>query len=438
MKAIINKAIVDDICSRNGLCTPEQVGRASIRQFVATVSDIEQASGQRYIRMEMGVPGLRPSQIGIDAECEAMKTGIAAKYPDITGIRPLKEEASRFIKAFINLDIPPLYCIPTVGSMQGAFVSFAACLQADKKRDTVLFIDPGFPVQKQQIRVLGYKHLSFDVYAHRGEALGAKLEEMLAGDNIAAVIFSNPNNPTWMCLDEDELRAIAEVTRRHNTIVIEDLAYLNMDFRSDLGKPFQPPYQASIARYTDLYIMLLSSSKIFSYAGQRGALVVISPKLYDMDFEAFKERYGSSRFGQVFIHSILYTMSAGVTHSVQYAMAAMFRAASDGRLDFVKELKEYERRAHKVKELLRQNGFHIVYDKDKDVEVGDGFFFTFGYKDMTGQQLISHLLYYGISAIPLDSTGSRREGVRACVSNISDDQFAELESRLKAFDKDFK
>ncbi len=291
MKAIINKAIVDDICSRNGLCTPEQVGRASIRQFVATVSDIEQASGQRYIRMEMGVPGLRPSQIGIDAECEAMKTGIAAKYPDITGIRPLKEEASRFIKAFINLDIPPLYCIPTVGSMQGAFVSFAACLQADKKRDTVLFIDPGFPVQKQQIRVLGYKHLSFDVYAHRGEALGAKLEEMLAGDNIAAVIFSNPNNPTWMCLDEDELRAIAEVTRRHNTIVIEDLAYLNMDFRSDLGKPFQPPYQASIARYTDLYIMLLSSSKIFSYAGQRGALVVISPKLYDMDFEAFKERY---------------------------------------------------------------------------------------------------------------------------------------------------
>ena len=48
--------------------------------------------------------------------------------------------------------------------------------------------------------------------------------------------------------------------------------------------------------------------------------------------------------------------------------------------------------------------------------------------------LLEELLYYGISAISLEITGSdRREGLRACVSQISRDQFGDLEYRLKEF-----
>lgn len=438
MNAPLDKKLVDDLCIANGLRNARELGAATIRQFVSVVSAIEQATGERYIRMEMGVPGLTPSQIGTEAERKALLTGIASQYPNITGIDPLKKEAARFIKAFVDLDISPDCIVPTVGSMQGAFVSLLAVTQMRPERDTVLFIDPGFPVQKQQVKVIGGKLDHFDVADFREEKLGPKLESYLAKGNIAAVVFSNPNNPSWMCLTESELRTIGELATRYDTVVIEDLAYLNMDFREDRSQPFRPPYQPSVARYTKNYLLLLSSSKIFSYAGQRGALVVLSDELAARNFDGFAARYGSDgNFGRTFVHSILYAMSAGVTHSVQYAMAAMFKAASDGEFNYVEQVREYGRRAQRVKEIMLRNGFHIVYDKDCEQQVGDGFFFTFGYKDMTGEQLINKLIYYGISAITLDSTGSARQGLRGCTSNISDDQYEELDKRLKLFSRDY-
>ena len=58
--------------------------------------------------------------------------------------------------------------------------------------------------------------------------------------------------------------------------------------------------------------------------------------------------------------------------------------------------------------MFTDNGFHIVYDRDGDCPISDGFFFTAGYKDMTSAQLQSELMRYGISSISLPSTGSSR------------------------------
>ncbi len=437
MNSPLNKELVDAICIANGLHNAKELGSATIRQFVGVVSDIERATGERYVRMEMGVPGLDPASIGVEAERRAIQTGVAAKYPNITGIDELKYEAARFIKAFINIDTPEKCIIPTVGSMQGAYVSLLACKQMRDERDTVLFIDPGFPVQKQQCRVMEAKIEAFDVADYRNEKLGPELERHLKSGKIAAILFSNPNNPSWMCLNESELKVIGEMATKYDTVVIEDLAYLNMDFREDRSVPFKPPYQPTVANYTGNYIQLISASKIFSYAGQRGALVAIGEDLFEREFDGFKRRYGQGHFGRSFIHTILYCMSAGVTHTVQYAMAAMFKAAADGTFNYIEPLKEYGRRAERIKEIMIRNGFHMVYDKDCDQDVGDGFFFTFGYKDMSSEMLINKLIYYGVSAIPLSGTGSAREGLRGCTSNISEVQYDELDKRLKLFSRDY-
>ena len=105
--------------------------------------------------MEMGVPGLKAAQVGVDAEVKALQNGIASIYPNINGTPEVKAEASRFIKAFINIDIAPECCVPVTGSMQGTFASFLTSGQCTEGKDTILFIAPGFPVQKQQIVVMG-------------------------------------------------------------------------------------------------------------------------------------------------------------------------------------------------------------------------------------------------------------------------------------------
>ncbi len=166
------------------------------------------------------------------------------------------------------------------------------------------------------------------MYDYRAEKLGPKLESYLAKGNIAAIVYSNPNNPTWMCLSDEELRTIGELATKYDTIVIEDLAYMAMDFRRDLGKPFQPPYQPSVSKYTDNYIILMSASKIFSYAGQRIAVMAISDALYKRPYEALGERYGLAKFGPAMLQRILYCLSSGTAHTTQYALAAMLKATT--------------------------------------------------------------------------------------------------------------
>ncbi|KAA6316906.1 Glutamate-pyruvate aminotransferase AlaC, partial [termite gut metagenome] len=86
--------------------------KATIREVKAITTIVETISGVEFIKMEMGVPGIPPSNVGVDAEIEALRNGIAGIYPDINGLPELKEEAARFVKAFINIDIRPEGCVP--------------------------------------------------------------------------------------------------------------------------------------------------------------------------------------------------------------------------------------------------------------------------------------------------------------------------------------
>lgn len=416
----------------------KDLGKASIREIVGLVNLIEEESQTKFIRMEMGVPGLPPAKYGVEAEISALQSGVASIYPMIDGIKPLKYEASRFIKLFMDIDVDPASCIPTCGSMQGTYAAFLVAGNIDKQKDTMLFIDPGFPVQKQQMTVMGHKFESFDVFEFRGAKLKEKLESYLSKGNINSIVYSNPNNPSWICLTDEELQIIGDLANQYDVIVMEDLAYFGMDFRKDLYTPGQAPYQPSVAKYTENYVLFISSSKIFSYAGQRGAVMAISNKLWGRQYDQLGVRFGSKGFGFTIVMQVLYALSSGVSHSVQYALAAMFKAANDGVFNFVEDVKEYGKKAKIMKDLFVENGFHVVYEKDGDEPIADGFYFTIGYPGMTGGELLGNLLHFGISAITLSNTGSEKEGLRACVSHVKRDQFGDLESRLKLFNEAFK
>lgn len=433
-KTPIARELVDGLISSNRIPQP---GKASIRVIKKLVDDIEKASGEKFIRMEMGIPGMAPTAIGTEAEIEALRRGVAGIYPDIQGIPGLKKEISRFARLFMDIDVDPQSCIPTVGSMQGGFAAFMTLSKTFKNRRTTLFIDPGFPVHKQQHRIQGIPFETFDVYNYRGEKLRDKLESFLSKGNISSIIYSNPNNPSWICFTEQELQIIGELATKYQVVVLEDLAYFGMDFRKDYSRPGEPPYQPTVAKYTDNYILFISSSKAFSYAGQRIGMMLISNELFCMQSEELQPWFGTPTFGAAMIFGSVYALSSGTAHSAQYALEAILKAANDGTFNFVEEVKEYGRKAVIMKKLFTENGFSIVYDKDIDQPIADGFYFTYSYPGFTGEELLAEMLYYGISAIALGITGSERtEGIRACVSLVKPEQFPVLEERLKAFNKD--
>ena len=410
---------------------------ATIGDILLVASRLEELTGIPFIRMDQGSPGLPANRIGIEAEKAALDKGLGAQYPAAAGVPELKEAASRFVKAFIDIDISPRACLPTTGSVAASFGAFIACTQRIPGKDKVLFIDPGFPIQKSQLRILGIRWKLFDIHDFRGQALRDKMEEYLKDGDIAAIVYSNPNNPAWICLEEEELKIIGELATKYDAIVMEDQAYFCMDFRHPFGRPYQAPFVPTVARYTDNYILMLSASKIFSYAGQRIALACVSDKLFDKQYPALAERYEDSGvFGPTFIASIMYMITSGCTATTQYGMAEMLNRSVDGTINFVEDTREYERRAARMKKIFTDNGFTIVYDHDVTQPVGDGFFFTLGYPGMTGGELLCELMYYGVSSISLSTTGSEQQGVRACTSRMREELYPILEERMKAFHED--
>ncbi len=432
----INSSIVSQKIAESGI---KEVGKATIREIKRLVDRIEESTREKYIRMEMGIPGLPPNKFGVESQIEALQKGVAAIYPDIQGTPILKSEISSFVKNFLNIDVNPEGCIPTVGSMQGSFASFLALSRIYKERNTTLFIDPGFPVHKMQHKVLNLKFETFDVYNFRGEALREKLESYFSNGHIHSVIYSNPNNPSWICFTENELKIIGDLANKYDIVVMEDLAYFAMDFRKDYSVAGQAPYQPSVANYTDNYILFISSSKAFSYAGERIGMMVISDVLFQRKFENLLNYYVSDGFGYSMVFGTIYPLSSGTSHSAQYGLYGVLKAANEGRFNFVEEVKVYGKKAKIMKKLFLDNGFKIVYDKDENSPIADGFYFTFSYPGMDGIELLNKLIYYGISAISLAITGSERiEGIRACTSLVKESQFGDLEYRLKTFNEHHK
>ena len=419
----------------------EQISQANIRQCVAVSKALEPALGAPFVHMEFGVPGLPACKYGLEAEIQALQNGVPNTYANVAGEPFLKEAAARFVEAFLDVKVTPECCIPTVGSMQASYTLFLILSQYEKGRDTVLFIDPGFPAHHLQVSILGIRAISVDIYNCRGEKLRDRLEAELRSGRVCSIFYSNPNNPTWACLTDDELKIIAEMADKYDALVVEDHAYLGMDFRKDYSKPFQPPFPPTAAKYTQRYMLIISASKIFSYAGGRIAIAVFSPRVFKFKTPLLKQRYGTTdTFGGNFVYTYLYCSSSGTVHSTQYALAAMMNAAVEGKIDFVNDMKEYARRAKRCKEIFRKHNFYLVYDKDGDEPISDGFFFTMGYidpetgKPMECEKLLSRLMRCGICAITLNTTCSEQPGIRLCVSRMSSEaDYQALDNRLEEF-----
>lgn len=430
----VDRELVDNIIQKLDI----NPSHASIREMKNLVDEIENKSGIKFLKMEFGIPGLRANPKGIEGMIEQISDNSYTHiYPPFDGIPELKREGARFVKLFMGINVPPSCCIPTVGAMQGCFISIAIAGRAHAEKDTILFLDPGFPVNKIQTKVLGLKSDSLDLYYNRGQDLIKALEARLRRNDVGGILYSSPNNPSWVVLSEEELRGIADICRKYDCIPIEDLAYFGMDFRHDYSIPGQEPYQPTIARYADLYISIISSSKIFSFAGERVGISVISPEMFGTKRPNLIQYFNTDDLGHAFVHGGVYPTTSGVPQSSQRGLYTLLKAVNDGEINLLSLAREYQKRAKEMKKIFLDNNFYLVYNNDLGEPLSDGFYFTIAYPNLSSDELVKELLYYGISAISLKITGScRNEGIRACVSLIDETMFDDLRKRVERFKAD--
>ena len=153
----------------------DDISHTTIRQCAMLGSMLESQSDEPFTHLEFGVPGIPPCPYGIEAQKKALDEGKCSIYPSVQGLPELKQNAARFIKAFIDVDIDPKCIVPTVGSMQGSLTSILECSQLQPGKDTILYICPGFSAHGRQPDILGIKNVWFDIYEYRAEKLRDKL-----------------------------------------------------------------------------------------------------------------------------------------------------------------------------------------------------------------------------------------------------------------------
>ena len=406
----------------------------SIRETNRLATIISEKGGIDFVRMEMGIPNIPTPDIAKEAEKEAIDKGLQGIYPPFDGIPELKLAGSKFVKAFLDMDVEPEHVIPTCGSLQGGYISQALAGNMHKGKDTILYLDPTFPVTRYQAKFLGLKNEGIELYDNRGEKLLEAIQEKISKGTIGGLLWSSPNNPSWSCLTEFELKGIAKLCDNNNVLAIEDLAYLGMDFRKDYSQPHKEPYIPTIGKFGENWVTLISSSKAFSFPGPRCGLAIISPDLNKQEFSQLDEFCGRKRFGHAFSLGGLYVTTSGTTHTAQFALTKMLESSTNGEYNFVKITSEYGKRAKKVCKIFLKYGFKQVYEKDMDETVGNGFYLTMSYPNYEGTDLMIELMKYGISTITLKSTGSNRhEGLRVCISFVSEKDMPLLEEKLKKF-----
>ncbi len=407
---------------------------ASIREVVGIVHYLQAHSTLTFLRMDMGVPGLPTPEIGLAAEIKALQAGKSSLYANIDGLPELKSELARFAARFLDITIPARNCLVTAGAMMGSMIVCLLVARREKRRQGVLFIDPGFAIQKRQAQVAGIPQISFPIFSFRGEKLYPELKKQCMLHHVSVLIYSNPNNPTWICLTEKELESIGRVATELDIVAVEDLAYFGMDFRYDYSKPGVPPFQPTVAKYTAQYILLISSSKAFSYAGQRVGAMLVSNNLWNREFPHLLTYGDNALLGNALVQDGIYLLSAGTSHTAQFGLHAMLKASNDGTFNFLHHVHTYAERAKFMKFLFLKYGFRLVYDHDDKADLADGFYFTLTYPGMKTETLMKNLLRCGISCTSLQIMGSpENSGVRISVSMVSIGQYSEMEERLLTF-----
>ncbi len=428
MQLPVDKNIIDAALKQFDI---KLLSQTSIRELVAVIKYIEKETGIKFLRMDMGIPGLTTPQVAIDSEIEAILQGKTAEYAQIEGEMILKKEAAQFLRNFLDINISAKSCIATVGAIMGSMIAFLIAAKREKNRNGILFFDPGFPVQKRQAIALNLPVFSLEIFNNRGDKLRDELERICSENPISMILYSNPNNPTWTCLTHEELKIVGEIANKYDIIIIEDLAYFGMDFREDYGIPGQPPFQPTVAKYTNNYFLLISSSKAFNYAGQRIGILAVSDELYEKEYPNLVDQGWNCRLGPALFIDGLTMLSAGVGHTAQYGLAGILNAINNNKYQFIEPLKIYQERASIMKQLFIDNGFQLAYDRDGNKSLADGFYFTVSKKGWTTEFLCQKFLQYGLGAISLSICGTQINGVRICVSQMKQTDLYELKNRLE-------
>jgi alanine-synthesizing transaminase len=230
------------------------------------------AAGRDVIDLGMGNPdGPTPPHI-VAKLVEAVQNPRTHGYSVSRGITGLRRACAGYYARRFEVELDPeREVIVTLGSKEG-LANLAQAITAPG--DIVLVPNPCYPIHAFGFIMAGasVRHVpvgpEFDFLAELKKAVQHSIPEPLA------IVLNFPANPTAQTVDLDFYGEIVAFCRRHNIIVLSDLAYAELYFDD---KP--PPSILEVPGARDIAVEFTSLSKTYSMAGWRIGFAVGNARL---------------------------------------------------------------------------------------------------------------------------------------------------------------
>ncbi|MBW1606166.1 aminotransferase class I/II-fold pyridoxal phosphate-dependent enzyme [Lactobacillus sp. Sy-1] len=299
----------------------EPEGISTFSSEIANIPDL--------IKLTVGEPDLKTPQHIKDAAINAIN-GDQTHYTDPVGSIEVRNAAANFVnkKYGLNYD-PKTEVVNTIGVSEAILDVYLALLNP---RDEILIPAPAFPVYAGAVQVAGGKVVFIDTSNDGFKLTANRLADTLKEHPHAkGLILTCPNNPTGTVYSESELKAIAEVIKKYDTIVISDEIYSEITYGGQ---------HHSFANYLrNQTIVFNGLSKSHAMTGWRfGVIFAPAPIMKELKKVHVFNTYNVSSFIQ----------------------AAAIEAFTNGINDAVEMRDIYQKRRDIVINGLAEAGIHVV------------------------------------------------------------------------------
>ncbi len=218
-----------------------------------------EARGRSVIHLEIGEPDFPTPPHIVEAGQRAMAEGWT-HYGPTPGYPELREAVAADVSRRRGIAVGAEHVCIVPGGKPIIFFPMLALLEPG---DEVIYPNPGFPIYESMIGTLGATPVPIPLLESRGFSFDLDvLRDRLSG-RTRLLVLNSPENPTGGVIPEEDMRAIADMVRDRDLMVLSDEIYSQIYYD-------EPP--VSIARYPGMLektIILDGFSKTYAMTGWR-------------------------------------------------------------------------------------------------------------------------------------------------------------------------
>ena len=296
-----------------------------VLELAARAAELE-AAGRNIVHMEIGEPDFLSPKPVCEAGMRVIETG-RLFYTPALGLPVLRETIARFYRTRYGVEVSPSRIIITSGASGALLLAIAVLID---NGDEVLMADPGYPCNRNFVRMMGGVADEIAVGADSGYQLTPALVAQRWTPRTRAVMVASPSNPTGTLIPDAALKEIAAIAAARGGVMIVDEIYHGLVYEGD--------YSTAL-KFSDQVFVINSFSKYFNMTGWRLGWMVV-PEAYLRAFEKLSQN--------------IYLSSPTPS---QHAAVAAFEPETIAILEARRA--EFKARRDYLLPALREIGFHI-------------------------------------------------------------------------------